>query len=269
MDDSVRITLAEDWGYALEFGTASRQRVENALQKPESREAKLLALAVSDPKRFPLSVESSRELPREAVPAGVWTRDASGKFLNAKAQSLDGNAWNPGMHTVFSPASPDAFWEQAAELSAAPIRRLREKCPIAFVLNAGEYGLGVAGFAREVWQQDPAVVEARKDQPWGAYISKRKSHYQGILTRAERAAAPDRLLYIYYTCGGELGRLGVLLGALPNPFRFAQQRGLLPSFQHGVDRRTRHSHPLSQRGGPRNARRTPALLQLVECRMGG
>jgi hypothetical protein len=202
MDDSVRITLAEDWGYALEFGTASRQRVENALQKPESREAKLLALAVSDPKRFPLSVESSRELPREAVPAGVWTRDASGKFLNAKAQSLDGNAWNPGMHTVFSPASPDAFWEQAAELSAAPIRRLREKCPIAFVLNAGEYGLGVAGFAREVWQQDPAVVEARKDQPWGAYISKRKSHYQGILTRAERAAAPDRLLYIYYTCGG-------------------------------------------------------------------
>jgi len=83
MDDTVRITLAEDWGYALEFGVAGESQVDNALNKPESREARLLALAISDPKRYPLSVVSTRELPKLNVPTEVWTRDAKGSFLNA------------------------------------------------------------------------------------------------------------------------------------------------------------------------------------------
>ena len=202
MDDAVRIELAKDWGYALEFGVASNERVENALNKPESREAKLLALALSDPKRYPLSVTSSRELPAQKVPPEVWTRDAAGRLLNAKAHSLDGTEWNPTMSTVYSPISPDSFWQQAGELSAAPIRRLRMKCPIVMVLNTGEYGLGVPGFAKKVWEQDPAVMKAKGDVPWPDFISKRKAHYQAIMTKAERAAVPARLHYIYYTCGG-------------------------------------------------------------------
>lgn len=202
MDDAVRIALAEEWGYALEFGVAGPRQVENALTKPESREAKLLALAIADPKRYPLCVFSSRELPKQNVAAEVWTRDAEGKFLNGKAQSLDGTEWYPKMKTVYSPMAPDAFWQQAGELSAAAIRRLREKCPIAFVLNGGEYGLGVPGFGRKVWELDPTIVKARGDQPWPEFISTRKAHAQSLMTEAERAAAPDRLLYIYYTCGG-------------------------------------------------------------------
>lgn len=210
MDDAVRIALGEDWGYALEFGVAGPRQVDNALNKPDSREARLLALAVSDPQRFRLCVISSRELPKQIGPPEVWTRDAAGRFFNAKAESLDGTEWDPKMKTVLSPVSPDSFWEQAGELSAAPIRKLREKCPIAMVLNGGEYGLGVAGFAQKVWEQDPAIVKAKGNQPWSEFISERKAHYQGIMTKAERDAAPDRLLYIYYTCGGGTHRNVIL-----------------------------------------------------------
>jgi hypothetical protein len=206
MDDAVRIALAEDWGYALEFGVAGPRQVENALTKPESREARLLALAIADPQRYPLCVASSRELPKQNVPPEVWTRDAAGLFLNAKAQSLDGNAWQPDMPTVYSPAAPDSFWQQAGELSAAPLRRLRERCRIAIVLNPGEYGLGVPGFAQAVWEQDPHILHLKGALPWPDFISQRKAHFQSLMTQAERAAAPDRLLYLFYTCGGGTNR---------------------------------------------------------------
>ena len=86
-------------------------------------------------------------MPKSPAPE-VWTRSADGKFLNGKTQSLDGTEWNPKMKTVYSPASPDTFGG-AAELTAAPIRQLRAKCPIAIVLNGGEYGLGVPGFGKQ------------------------------------------------------------------------------------------------------------------------
>ena len=201
MDDGMRIALAEDWGYALEFGTADSERVERALNEPESREGKLLAVAISDPKRYPLCVFSSRQLPQSAVPE-VWTHDAQGRFVADNEVSLEETTWNPQMKTVLSPMAPDSFWQEAGELSAAPIRKLRAKCPIAIILNTGEYNLGVAGFWKPVWEKDPAIMKAKGEKTWLDFISERKAHGQGIITKAERDAAPDRQLYIYYTAGG-------------------------------------------------------------------
>ena len=87
MDDAVRVALAEDWGYALEFGVADGERVERAISDPASREGKLLALAISDPKRYPLYITTSRELPKARVPE-VWTRDSQGKFVAENEVSL-------------------------------------------------------------------------------------------------------------------------------------------------------------------------------------
>lgn len=201
MDDAVRVALAEDWGYALEFGVADVERVDRAINDPASREGKLLALAIADPKRYPLYVTTSRELPKATVPE-VWTRDAQGRFVAENEVSLEDTKWNPEMKTVLSPMAPDAFWQEAGELSAAPIRKLRAKCPIAIVLNTGEYGLGVAGFWKPVWKKDPVIMQAKADKPWLEFTSERKAHGQAIITKAERDAAPDRALYIYYTCGG-------------------------------------------------------------------
>ncbi len=201
MDDGVRVALAEDWGYALEFGVADAGSVDRAINDPKSRESKLLALAVSDPKRYPLYITTSRELPKAPAPE-AWTRDAQGKFVASNEASIDDTKWNPAMKTVLSPMAPDSYWQEAGELAAAPIRRLREKCPIAIVLNTGEYGLGVAGFWKPVWEKDPAIMKAKGDRPWLEFTSERKAHGQAIITKAERDAAPDRALYIYYTCGG-------------------------------------------------------------------
>ena len=201
MDERVIIELATDWGYALEFGVINKARFENALTKPESPEGKLITLALSDPKRYRLSACSPRIMPTMPS-ADVWTRNAEGQFLNGSAKSLDGTVWNPKLKTVYSPASPDSYWEEAGQMNADRIRKLNEKCPIAILLNTGEYGLGTTGFGQKVWEQDPHIVKAKGDKSWEDYISERKGHYQGIMSKAEKDAAPNRLLYVYYTAGG-------------------------------------------------------------------
>lgn len=45
-------------------------------------------------------------------------------------------------------------------------------------------------------------MKAKGEKPWLDFICERKAHGQGIITKTERDAAPDRQLYIYYTAGG-------------------------------------------------------------------
>mgnify|MGYP003335174325 CR=1 FL=1 len=199
-----RIELTEHWGYALEFGGYVDDKVVTRLDDPKSDESKLAALAKSDPRRYPVAVICSRRLPAEEAPAESWTRDKDGKVLNAKAQSMDGTQWSEGKGAVWSPEAPDAVWKMAGEYRAAPLRDLQQRgVPIAMVLNGGEYGLGVLGFAKGVWSQDPRVAAAAEKQGgWRTYASAKKGHAERIIADTVRAAVPDRKLYIYYTAGG-------------------------------------------------------------------
>jgi hypothetical protein len=204
LDLDTRVELAEHWGYGLEWGGyADAKGVERVLATPEDPAAKCMALAAKDPRRYKLVVICSRELPKnDAVPPETWTRNAEGKFLNGQAKSMDGTTWHQGMDVVYSPAAPDSVWEEAGRLRAEPIRAIRAKCPIAIVLNGGEYGLGVFGFAGKVWSQDPAILKAKGDKPWFDYISERKARAELLIANAVRKAVPDRQLYIYYTTTG-------------------------------------------------------------------
>ena len=92
--------------------------MDNALNKPDSREAKLLALAVADSKRYRLSVVSSRQLPKS--PARKFDLRGRRKVPECESAVAGRDEWNPNMKTVYSPASPDAFWQEAAEFSACP-----------------------------------------------------------------------------------------------------------------------------------------------------
>jgi hypothetical protein len=199
-----RINLAEHWGYALEFGGYVDDKVLARLDDPKSDESKLAALAKSDPGRYPLVVLCSRRLPEEEAPADAWTRDKDGKVLNGKAQSMDGTQWSEGKGAIWSPEAPDAVWQMAGEYRAAPLRELQKRgVPISMVLNGGEYGLGVLGFAKGVWSKDPRVAAAaEKNGGWRTYASAKKGHAERIIADAVRAAVPDRKLYIYYTAGG-------------------------------------------------------------------
>lgn len=203
-----RKELADSWNYALEFGTVSAgacyvtDSVVARLDDPKSDEAQLAKWALAEPKKFPLSVICTRELPTGSPPE-TWTRDAQGRLIETQARSLDGTEWHSGPGKLFSPESPDSVWRAAGELRARPLRALVARgLPIAIVLNGGEYGLGVPGFARSFWEQDPRIVAAKGTRSWPDYISERKGRYEKIIADVVRAAVPHRDLYVYYTAGG-------------------------------------------------------------------
>ena len=199
-----RVEFAGNWGYCLGFGGYVTEEVAARLDDPGSTESKLCALAAADPERYALSVICSRRLPEPGdVPVETWTRDADGNLLNGEAKSQDGTKWHEGMKPIYSPEAPDSVWQQAGRYRAGPIAKVREKAPIAIVLNGGEYGLGVLGFTKKVWEKDPAILAAKGDRGWYEYISAQKARQELIIADAVRGAVPDRQLYIYYhTSGG-------------------------------------------------------------------
>jgi len=187
MPFEVRVELAERWGYALEWGGYASAEAVQALDDPNSVESRLCALTAANPERYPLSVLTvhgdSGELPAEA-----WCHTADGQL--------------PDGQQVWSPEAPDSIFEAAAEAWAAPLRKIRERAPIAMVLNGGEYALSVYGHHGQYWEQDPQVLAAKGDRDWYAYISERKAHQERIISDALRAAVPDRRLYLYYYTDG-------------------------------------------------------------------
>ena len=172
------------------------------MKDPTSDAAKTIALVNSDPKKYKLSVTCARYFPK-TFPKGTWTRDKDGKFLNAKAVSYDGTEWNPDFHTVISPLAPDSLWEECGRGRAEPLAAVRKKAPISIVLNGGEFGLGIWGFAGKAWKKDPRIVKAYKDHgcPFD-YLSARKARAEKIIADAVREAVPDMDHYIYYTVSG-------------------------------------------------------------------
>jgi hypothetical protein len=214
LDFETRVELARRWGYALEWGSvpwlngyATADAVQKAIDDPASDAGKCIRLAAEEPETFKLSVICCRDLPpQDAVPPETWTRDASGEFVSGRAKGFDGNCWSDGVDRIYSPAAPDAVWKEAGRLRAEPLKKLREKCPIAIVLNGGEYGLGVFGFAKPFWEQDPTILAAKGEQSWHEFTSKAKARAESLIADAVRQAVPDRDLYIYYTCSGGTSR---------------------------------------------------------------
>jgi hypothetical protein len=204
---NLKVELAKNWGYALEFtGYLTAESIVQ-LDTPGTDEAKLAALAKSDPKNYSLSVTCSRKMPsHDEAPPEAWARDKEGKVLTGKAQSMDGTEWSEANGTIFSPEAPDSVWKAAGEFRAAPLREIQKRgIPISMVLNGGEYGLAVLGFAQQIWSLDPKIVAAVEKSPggsWQDYTSSKKGNSEMLIADAVRAAVPKRQLYIYYSAGG-------------------------------------------------------------------
>jgi hypothetical protein len=198
--------FADGWGYALSAGGyLSRQHLKK-LANPESDLAKTIACMKANPGKYKLEVTCDRFDPPNP-PAELWTRDANGQLLNAQAKSLDGTEWHPGMAAVISPETPDKYWIDAGIGRSEPIAELRKLVPISIVLNGGEWGLGVWGFAGKVWMQDPKVKKALEEYKSRGlnrvnYLDDKTGNAQKLIAAEVKKGAPDRELYIYYTSGG-------------------------------------------------------------------
>ena len=188
MPFDVRVELTENWGYALEFGGYATADYVSKLEDPDSVESRICALTASDPDRYPLSVLLHRPCSdaefQEGLPDETWCRDDDGQLIDDKK--------------IWSPEAPDEVFQKAGKIGADPLRKIREKAPIAIILNGGEYGLNVFGWNGKFLERDPRVVEAKGDSSWLDYISERKERQEFPITDAAREAVPDRNLYIYY-----------------------------------------------------------------------
>jgi hypothetical protein len=193
MPYDVKIELADHWGYALELGEANAALLKK-LADPASEQARLLALAAADPRRYPVGVMVYRACNRkefqDALPPETWCPVPPPK----EGEKAPRRVW--------SPEAPDAVFEKAAAEAVEPLRQVLAKAPGAVILNGGEYGLGVLGFCLKTWEQDPKVVRARGDRDWFDYLSARKARQEQIITDAVRKACQDRSLYIFYYVDG-------------------------------------------------------------------
>ncbi|MBI3986220.1 MAG: hypothetical protein HY343_04845 [Lentisphaerae bacterium] len=194
MSVETRIELTENWGYALEFGSCTASTVKE-LDNTNSIPARLVALTASNPKKYPLCVLTDRPLLDPAVvaklPDGTWCHKADGSPITNAPQ------WK-----LWSPEAPDEVFKMAAEGTADPLKKIREKTPIAVILNGGEYGLNVYGHSGPCWQQDPKVLKAKGEKSWYEYVCERKARQELIISEAVRAVCPDRQAYIWYHFGG-------------------------------------------------------------------
>lgn len=202
MPYDVRVELVEKWGYALEIGGYLTHEVVDEIEKnPSGVNARIVALAASDPKKYPLFVLTHRPLLKgiEGLPEdfreGYYLKDGNGQLI------ADPKTGKPSWRTL-SPLAPDAIFEWAAKETLAPLLRLRAKTPVAVILNGGEYGLSVAGHGQSFWEQSPAVVAARGQQSWLDFISAQKARQELPIAKAVREAFPDRSLYLWYHFGG-------------------------------------------------------------------
>ncbi|MBC7329464.1 hypothetical protein H5T88_03805 [bacterium] len=185
MPFEVRVELAENWGYALEFGSASPEAVRQ-LDDPNSIQSRILTLSASNPKRYPLFIILHRPF---------YDKD----FI----ESLPKETWCVGENgeKIWSPEAPDEVFERAGKLAVEPLKKILEKkAYIAVILNGGEYALTVYGFGGKIWESDGRVLKAKDGKSWFDYISQRKAHQESIFADIIREGVP-KALYIYYSNG--------------------------------------------------------------------
>jgi hypothetical protein len=202
MPFEVRVELCECWGYALEFGLYATAESVKALDNPNSDESRICALTAKDSNRYPLAVLTERIFYSseftKTLPPETWTRDAHGRLV--KDQS--------GKEIqIWSPEAPTDVFVKGGELSAAPLKRIHQRCPIALVINGGEYATSVYGHHAKYWSQDPEVMRAKGERNWYEYLSQSKTRQEKLVSEAFRRAAPDRKLYIFYYTDGSPHRL--------------------------------------------------------------
>ena len=202
--NDANIEFAGHWGYCLQLGGGyfNDAVADRLLNDPQDPDGQLIALAATDPKKYRLAVGTSRELPPyDKAPPEAFARDADGRLLTGQATSQDGTTWSKGMEAVISPAAPDSFWKESGRLQAAPLRRLAARCPIAVVLNFGEYGLASAAWGWKIWEKDPVILKDGNNRGWAKYGSQAQGRSQKLIADVIRGAVPDAL-YIFYAAGG-------------------------------------------------------------------
>jgi hypothetical protein len=159
---------------------------------------------------------------------------------------MDGTSWGQNKNKTYRLTTPESFWIELGKGRARPLVRLNSMVPITIVLNGGEYGLGVWGFAGKAWEADPKdaafLIDQEKkgiDKYDAAFLQKVRS--EELCSNEIKKAVPDRLLYNYYITSGSTHK-----GINPEDFKWGAAKtvgtfknvkgkyGDIPNNQHYV-----------------------------------
>ena len=217
----LRVEMATNWGYALEFGSYNTL-VNGGLQKDLSNNAsipyKILTLISNFPGKFMLSVSLDANLPNN-LSAGFWITNSAGYFVGENTNTTWLGITNTQYTKVVSPEAPYADLTNEAAFQTTPLLAILSNAPIAIILNGGERDLDVWPNVKNACLLDPRtlvlpVVTNAWSAPgntngmsWPRYIAQRKAQQLSVLTAAVRAAVPNRELYVFYNTRAEHARI--------------------------------------------------------------
>ncbi len=203
VSDDIEVELVKHWGYAAQFDESS-----NFTNGPLIREVK------ANPGRYPEAMSQASlypifenfdgrrtNVPR--LPATAYIRDAAGNIILVNNRPIT------------SPEAPDAVFKDIGNYLGTTARKIEDTTgePIKIVINAGEYGLWLAGESgASQWGQDPRVAAAYLASGytnWFGYISHHKARQERLIKEGMFARlARGRPAYSWYqeAFGPENGR---------------------------------------------------------------
>lgn len=240
LSSNTDIVLANNWGYCLEFGGTSTAANAAKATIAGTFENQMVLLASNNPSKYKLSVILDRTMP-PSISSGFWCTNSSGQFLNRSGSNawptlvytnVNGNwgyvcSTNYSLSPAPSPEGPDSDWSAATATWMAKLKVIQSNCPIAVLLDDGEYGLDCVGFGQSAWELDPRVQAqavmtnawavtssngwsiTNTGMSWPNYASHRKAHQLGFLTAAINQQLTNRILSSYYSTGNEQTRFYV------------------------------------------------------------
>lgn len=186
------LELAQHWGYTMELNLyASLANMTNL----NAYNRTVLTLVSNNPGlKLCCMMDRNYTAP---IPYDFYCTNSAGDQLKDLTGSL-----------TVCPEGPTNYWQLISANSAAGIAVVRSNAPVAVVLNGGEYGMNVAGWAYYQWLDDPRVIAVTNQfssygngwfQHWAGSRKRREALYP---MTAAKSVVPNAL-YIYYHSGYE------------------------------------------------------------------
>lgn len=212
----IRKELADYWGYGLFFGRVTHKNVEEAINNPRSVFGKVLQLAKSNPKKYPLDtyLDTQNFFRKPKINPSSYP-DA---FAHDNVGNLIKKFPNPEMR--------DETWQVIIEKLIAPLKRLADEgVNFNVIQHWSEWFIPVVGHNASNLLNDPLIKAKYQDRlnngefkpnsnpsydSFCNYLHLRKAYYEKMLADEVKAIAPNRNSYNIYTLNGgnDYGRYG-------------------------------------------------------------
>lgn len=208
LSTNANIELANNWGYALEFGDYCTPTAAAKVTEEGTHQYTMAQIVNSDPTRYKLAVIVNRNFPTP-IPDDFYCTNASGEVVltlsNGHVDMVSGTIKR------VSPEAPDSYLQAIADYWVGSLTNVNNAVPISILIDGGEYGLDVANRGKYAWALDPRCVATNSYGDLGItysrYASDKKAYHLSFMSEAVSAYLPSVSLSYFYNTGNEQNKL--------------------------------------------------------------